>query len=167
MEHRAEILTSIPGISDITAAGLIVHMPELGKLTGPRAASLAGLAPVTRESGRWKGRGFIEGRRHHVRRLLYMPALVAVQHNPDPKRKYEALVTRGKPPKGRPDGCGCGSSWSSPTPSCSKIASGHRTHRESTAAPSSRRHARWGSITHDEVTKQPKAQRTHRESRLT
>ena len=45
LERRAEILTSIPGISDITAAGLIVHMPELGTFTGPRAASLAGLAP--------------------------------------------------------------------------------------------------------------------------
>ena len=99
LERRAEILTSIPGISDITAAGLIVHMPELGTLTGPRAASLAGLAPVTRESGHWKGRGFIQGGRHQVRRLLYMPALVAVQHNPDLKRKYEALVARGKPPK--------------------------------------------------------------------
>ena len=99
LERRAEILTSIPGISDVTAAGLIVHLPELGTLTGARAASLAGLAPVTRESGYWKGRGFIQGGRHRVRRLLYMPAMVAVRHNPDLKRKYEALVARGKPPK--------------------------------------------------------------------
>ena len=99
LERRAEILTSIPGISDITAAGLIVHMPELGTLTGARAASLAGLAPVTRESGYWKGRSFIQGGRHRVRQLLYMPALVAARHNPDLKRKYEALVARGKPPK--------------------------------------------------------------------
>ena len=99
LERRAEILTSIPGISDITAAGLIVLMPELGTLTGARAASLAGLAPITRESGHWKGRSFIQGGRHRVRRLLFMPALVAVQHNPDLKRKYEALVANGKPPK--------------------------------------------------------------------
>ena len=99
LERRAEILTSIPGISDITAAGLIIHMPELGTLTGARAASLAGLAPITRESGYWKGRGFIQGGRHRLRRLLYMPALVAVQYNPDLKRKYEALVAKGKPPK--------------------------------------------------------------------
>ena len=99
MERRAEILTSIPGISDITAAGLIVHFPELGMLTRSRAASLAGLAPVTRESGNWKGRSFIQGGRHRVRRLLFMPAVVAVQHNPDLKRKYEALVARGKPRK--------------------------------------------------------------------
>ena len=99
LERRAEILTSIPGTSDVTAAGLIVHLPELGTLTGPRAASLAGLAPITRESGYWKGRSFIQGGRHRVRRLLYMPALVAVRHNPDLKRKYESLVARGKPPK--------------------------------------------------------------------
>ena len=86
MKRQAEILTSILGISDITAAGLIVHMPELGTLTGPRAASLAGFAPVTRESGHWKGRGFIQGGRHFVRRLLYLPALVAVQR----KRKMRS-----------------------------------------------------------------------------
>ena len=99
MERRAEILTSIPGISDITAAGLIVHFPELGILTRSRAASLAGLAPVTRESGNWKGRSFIQGGRHWVRRMLYMPAVVAIQHNPDLKRKYEALLANGKPRK--------------------------------------------------------------------
>ena len=99
LERRAEILTSIPGISDITAAGLIVHMPELGTLTGARAASLAGLAPVTRESGSWKGHSFIQGGRHQVRRLLYMPAGVAIRYNPDLKRKYEALVANGKPRK--------------------------------------------------------------------
>ena len=99
MERRAEILTSIPGISDITAAGLILHMPALGTLTEPRGASLVGLTSVTREAGHWKGCGFIQGGRHRVRRLLYMPALVAVQHNPNPKRKYEALVAKGKPPK--------------------------------------------------------------------
>ena len=99
MERRAEILTSIPGISDITAAGLIVHLPELGMLTRSGAASLAGLAPVTRESGNWKGRSFIQGGRHRVRRLLFMPALVAAHHNPDLKRKYEALLAKGKPRK--------------------------------------------------------------------
>ena len=99
MERRAEILTSIPGISDITAAGLIVHFPELGILTRSRAASLAGLAPVTRESGNWTGRSFIQGGRHRVRRMLYMPAVVAIQHNPDLKRKYEALLANGKPRK--------------------------------------------------------------------
>ena len=97
--RRAKILTSIPSISDITVAGLIVHIQELGMLTGPPAASLAGLAPVTRESGHLKGRSFIQGARHRVRRLLYMAALVAAEHNPDLKRKHEALIAKVKPPK--------------------------------------------------------------------
>ena len=76
-------------------------MPELGTLTGSRAASLAGLAPVTRESDSYKGRSFIQGGRHHVRRMLYMSALVAIRCSPDLKlkRKYETLVAKGKPPK--------------------------------------------------------------------
>ena len=99
LRRRFEILTSIPGISNITAAGLIVHMPELGSLTGPRAASLAGLAPVTRESGAWKGRSFIQGGREKVRRLLYMPAVSAIRCNPDLAAKYTALRAAGKPAK--------------------------------------------------------------------
>ena len=34
-KRRSEIPTSIPGISSVTAAGLIAHMPELGTMTGP------------------------------------------------------------------------------------------------------------------------------------
>ncbi len=99
LKRRFEILTSIPGIANITAAGLIAHMPELGSLTGPRAASLAGLAPVTRESGTWKGRSFIQGGRENVRRLLYMPAVAAIRCNPDLGAKYTALRDAGKPAK--------------------------------------------------------------------
>ena len=99
LKRRFEILTSIPGVSNVTAAGLIVLMPELGTLTGPRAASLAGLAPVTRESGAWKGRSFIQGGREKVRRLLYMPAVAAIRCNPDLGAKYTALRDAGKPAK--------------------------------------------------------------------
>ena len=99
LKRRLEILTSIPGVSYVTAAGLIVHLPELGTLTAPRAASLAGLAPVTRESGTWKGRSFIQGGREKVRRLLYMPAVAAIRCNPDLAAKYRTLRDAGKPPK--------------------------------------------------------------------
>ena len=99
LKRRSEILSSIPGISSITAAGLITHMPELGTMTGPQAASLAGLAPVTRQSGTWKGRSFIQSGRDRVRRMLYMPALAAIRTNPALGRKYKALIAAAKPPK--------------------------------------------------------------------
>ena len=48
LARRAEILTSLPGVSRITAAGLLTQMPELGRLDAKAIASLAGLAPVRR-----------------------------------------------------------------------------------------------------------------------
>ena len=103
LARRTEILTSIPGVSSITAAGLLTQMPKLGRLDAKAVASLAGLAPVTRQSGSWQGRSFIQGGRSRVRRLLYMPALAAIRCNPDLRAKYRQLHGQGKPPKGRSD----------------------------------------------------------------
>ena len=72
---------------------------ELGTIDQRQVASLAGLAPVTRQSGSWSGRAAIRGGRHHLRRALYMPALVACRFNPDLKAKYDQLINAGKPPK--------------------------------------------------------------------
>jgi len=96
---RFDILTSIPGISAVTAFALLVEMPELGTLQAGEAGSLAGLAPIARQSGRWTGRCFIRGGRAGLRQALYMPALVATRFNPDMKAKYQQLVAAGKPAK--------------------------------------------------------------------
>ena len=99
LARQAEVLASIPGVGAVTAAGLIADMPELGALDAKAVASLAGLAPMTRESGAWKGRSFIQGGRSRVRRLLYMAAVSAIRCNPDLAAKYRQLVGRGKSPK--------------------------------------------------------------------
>jgi transposase len=99
LAQRLDILTSIPSVSHATACALIIDMPELGALQPSEAASLAGLAPVARQSGTWTGRAFIRGGRANVRQALYMPALVAMRFNPDLKAKYQALKAAGKPPK--------------------------------------------------------------------
>ena len=99
MSRKARVLASIPGIAQVTAAGLLSEMPELGRIDAKAAASLAGLAPVTRESGEWKGRSFIRDGRARARRMLYMAAVSAVRHNPDLARKYAELRERGKPSK--------------------------------------------------------------------
>jgi transposase len=74
-------------------------VPELGSPGQPQAASLAGLAPVARGSGQFKGKRSIRGGRAGLRQALYMPALVAVRFNPDLKAKYQALIQAGKPSK--------------------------------------------------------------------
>lgn len=97
--RRFDILVSIPGVSALTAFALLIDMPELGTLDQGQAASLAGLAPVARQSGQWTGRAFIRGGRANVRQALYMPAIVAMRFNPDLKEKYEKLKAAGKPSK--------------------------------------------------------------------
>jgi transposase len=97
--HRLAILESIPGLGSATAIAILAEMPELGQLEHKQAASLAGLAPVARQSGTWRGRSFIRGGRAHLRQALYMPALVAVRFNAALKAKYQAFRAAGKPPK--------------------------------------------------------------------
>ncbi len=99
LARSAEILCSIPSLSDATAAALLAEMPELGALEPGAAASLAGLAPFTRQSGRWKGAAKIGGGRAELRRALYMPALTAARFNPDLKAVYDRLRAKGKPAK--------------------------------------------------------------------
>ena len=99
LARRHDILTSIDGVGTLTANQLIATMPELGNLQNKQAASLAGLAPVARQSGQWKGKSFIRGGRANVRQALYMPALVAARFNPDLKAKYRQLIAAGKPAK--------------------------------------------------------------------
>ena len=95
LSRRFAILTTIAGVSAVTAFALLIEMPELGALEAGQAASLAGLAPLARQSGR----SFIRGGRAEVRRAVYMPALVATQFNPDMKATYSTLTAAGKPAK--------------------------------------------------------------------
>ncbi len=52
LKARFDILVSIPGLSQVTAFTLLIEMPELGELDEKAAAALAGLAPMSRQSGR-------------------------------------------------------------------------------------------------------------------
>ena len=96
LSHRLAILISIPGIAKTTAFSMLIEMPELGTLGGKQAASLAGLAPISRQSGKWQGKERIQGGRAFLRRAIYMPALVASRYNPDLKAKYDQLIRAGK-----------------------------------------------------------------------
>jgi transposase len=96
LRRRREVLASIPGLGLITAHTLLADMPELGAMDEGQAASLAGLAPITRQSGIWRGRSSIQGGRASLRQALYMPAIVAMRFNPDLKRVYDRLIAQRK-----------------------------------------------------------------------
>ena len=99
LARKAEVLCSIPGISQATAACLIAELPELGSLSHKAAACLAGLAPFANQSGARDGKRSIRAGRARPRSALHMPALVAAKHNPDLRAKFERLRAAGKPHK--------------------------------------------------------------------
>lgn len=95
--EKEDLLASVPGIGKQTARTLLAELPELGTLSRKRIAALAGLAPYTRQSGKWKGKSMIGGGRAPVRKALFIAALVAGRFNPVLKEFRDRLVARGKP----------------------------------------------------------------------
>jgi transposase len=97
--EKENLLRTFKGIGPVNACTLLARLPELGKLNGKKIAALAGLAPINRDSGRYRGRRTIFGGRADVRAALYMAALTAIRYNPAIKAFYERLVHAGKLPK--------------------------------------------------------------------
>lgn len=94
--EKEDLLASVPGVGPVISRTLIAELPELGTLDHKEIASLAGLAPFTRQSGQWRGRSFIGGGRASVRRVLFLGALVAMRHNPTLKAFHARLIAAGK-----------------------------------------------------------------------
>jgi transposase len=95
--EKEDLMISFPGVSHKLARTFLAEVPELGRLNRREIASLAGLAPFTRQSGRWKGKSTIAGGRAPLRTALYMAALSASRCNPPLKIFYQRLLSAGKP----------------------------------------------------------------------
>jgi transposase len=98
-KRQSELLTSMPGIGKITAATIIVEMPELGSVSRGEAAALVGVAPYARQSGSYVGKTITMGGRFYLRKALYMAALTASRSNPVLAKFYQRLRKVGKAPK--------------------------------------------------------------------
>jgi transposase len=94
--EKEELLASVPGVGRVIARTLLAEMPELGTLNNKQVASLAGLAPWTRQSGQWRGKSMIGGGRSVCRTVLFIAALSAKRHNPDLKTFATRLLNAGK-----------------------------------------------------------------------
>jgi transposase len=95
--EKEDLLVSFPGVGNTLARTLLAEVPELGTLSRREIASLAGLAPFTRQSGRWKGKSMIGGGRAPLRAALYMAALSAIRCNRPLRAFYQRLLSIGKP----------------------------------------------------------------------
>ena len=95
-QQKMDLLTSVPGIGEIVAVTLISSLPELGQISHKSISYLVGVAPLNKDSGKFRGKRRIWGGRTKVRCLLYMAALVAVRFNPVIKAFYKRLISKGK-----------------------------------------------------------------------
>ena len=75
---------------------LLADVPELGTLRHEQLAALIGVAPLNRDSGRWRGKRSVWADGAHVRAVLFMAARSAVRSNPVIRRLYQRLRQAGK-----------------------------------------------------------------------
>ena len=100
LKEDRDLLTSIPGISAVTAHWILAELPDVAQFPSAQsAAAYAGLAPQEHRSGTsvHKATQLSKRGNRHLRRALYMPALTAIRFNPLVKAFFERLINRGKP----------------------------------------------------------------------
>ena len=95
-QQKLKLLTSVPGVGKVVAVTLISSLPELGTLSHKSISYLVGVAPLNKDSGKFRGKRRIWGGRAKIRCVLYMAALVAIRFNPPIKAFYERLTQKGK-----------------------------------------------------------------------
>lgn len=95
-DAKVELLDKQPGLGRRTSIALIAELPELGTLTRREIAKLVGVAPLSADSGKHRGKRKTWGGRATVRAALYMATLVAARYNPAISAFYKRLLARGK-----------------------------------------------------------------------
>jgi transposase len=99
LKASINLLKSIPGIGNLTAAILLTSLPELGKIEDKSLCALAGVAPINQDSGSYKGKRQIKGGRSIIRESLYMATISSIRCNSVIKNFYQRLRAKGKPAK--------------------------------------------------------------------
>jgi transposase len=98
LKAQHDLLTSIPGLGDLTSFHLLAELGDLRRFTDVRqVVALVGLNPQQRQSGRsvHYTAGIARMGHSDLRAALYMPAIVAKHHNPVLKVFAERLANNG------------------------------------------------------------------------
>lgn len=98
LKQRRDLLESIPGIGPAVSAYLLTLLSaHYGFANAKQAVAYAGLAPKIQQSGKWVGKTRLTKTGDPtLRKVLYMPALTAWQHNPVIRAFCERLKANGK-----------------------------------------------------------------------
>lgn len=99
MAERDRLIRSIKGGGVMLSQTLLALVPELDDLDRRELAALVGLAPFDDDSGRRRGTRRTQGGRAEVRKVVYMAAVSAANHNPVLKAFRQRLIAKGKTPK--------------------------------------------------------------------
>ncbi|AWT51581.1 IS110 family transposase [Mycolicibacterium smegmatis] len=96
----AEVITSMPGMGFRLGAELLAAVGDPALIgSADQLAAWAGLAPVSRDSGKRTGRLHTPKRySRRLRRVMYMSALTAIRCDPDSKAYYQRKRDEGKRP---------------------------------------------------------------------
>lgn len=98
LRGKRDLLVSINGIAEKTAALIMAELGDIERFTDARAVTaFAGLDPRLQESGVARGHsGISRTGSARLRTALYLPAVVALTYNPAIKAQAERLRARGK-----------------------------------------------------------------------
>jgi transposase len=98
LRAQRDLLTSIPGIGDATAAVLIAELFDKPYHSARQAAAFAGVVPRVWISGTIRGKGrLVKIGPGRVRKALYFPAITALRANPTLQAMHARLSAAGKP----------------------------------------------------------------------
>jgi transposase len=100
LKQQRDLLVSIPGIADLTAAKLLAEIPDIRRFeTANQLVAYAGLNPTQRQSGKSASTHtpFSKIGSAPLRTAIYMPSCVARRHNPHFSALADRLIAKGKP----------------------------------------------------------------------
>jgi transposase len=99
LRRQRDLLLSIPGIGETTAAKILGEMPNITEFRDVKAVgAFAGLSPQQYESGSIRKRTRLAKTGNaDLRQALYWPAISAMRHNPILRQFADRLRERGKP----------------------------------------------------------------------
>jgi transposase len=101
LRQRRDLLETIPGIGEATSAVLLGCLGDIQRFDDAKqVAAFAGLCPAERQSGTFHGQAHLSKTGDPLlRKALYLPAVVAGQHNPLLRAFRDRLKAKGKPGK--------------------------------------------------------------------
>lgn len=99
LQEQRQLLISIPGIAEKTAAHLLAELGDLSRFTNARQlAAYCGLTPREKQSGTSvrKRPCLSKVGSSRLRKALFMPAICATRYNPVLRQFFDNLLQRGK-----------------------------------------------------------------------